>query len=273
MPNFCPPIGAELGSYAVALFFILSGYGMFLSMRKNTMNRQYIVSHLMKLYIPFVVMYLLRLVSFLCLGVMEWSFNCIPEFLILHFPLGENWFMKVIVGAYILSFLILKYIKNDYVAILVMFALSALYFNIAPRFGLGGYWFYTSFNFAFGMLLAKSKETLQTYSISTLLCLSIIFFAFFINRNFVVCGSLISLIAIIAVQYINIKNAVFDYMGHNSWLFYLSHGIFLYIYPSVISDNWKFYPLFVFGGSAIVVFCYNHIANSITKLSNHTTRQ
>lgn len=273
LPDFCPPMGYEFGSFAVALFFVLSGYGMFLSMRRNTLNRQYIFSQLKKLYTPFVIIYILRLLSFISLGIMEWDIHCIPEFLIMHFPMGENWFMKVIVGAYITSFLTLKFIKNDYIAILIMFAISTLYFNTAPRFGLGGYWYYTSLNFAFGMLLAKAKEKIQTHSIPTLICLGVMFCAFYLNKNIIVCGSLISLLAIIVIRYINIKNVVLDYMGHHSWIFYLSHGIFLYIYPSVISNNWMFYPFFVLGGTSIVVFCYNYVARSISKFINSPATQ
>lgn len=267
MPNYCPFIGGQLGSYAVALFFMLSGYGMFLSMRKNDLNNSYLFSHLKKLYIPFVVMYTIRLISFISLDIMDWSWKCIPKFLIMHYPLGENWFMKVIVSAYIISFFVLKYIKNDYIAILTIFGISCMYFNAAPHFGLGGFWYLTSLNFSLGMMLAKSKKIIQENSISTFFVVSLIFGCFFINGNLPICGSLISLLSIIAIRYVNINCRVFDYMGHHSWLFYLSHGMFLFIYPAVISHNWVYYPFFVLGATTCVVLLYNYVTHSILKVS------
>lgn len=95
MPDFYSPFGRELGSYSVAIFFMLSGYGMFLSMRKtNTLSLGYLYNHLMTLIVPFVFVFILRLFIFTALSLEIFGWHNITDLLTFTMPGGGGYVVR-----------------------------------------------------------------------------------------------------------------------------------------------------------------------------------
>lgn len=258
MPDFYSPFGRELGSYSVAIFFMLSGYGMFLSMRKtNTLSLGYLYNHLMTLIVPFVFVFILRLFIFTTLSLEIFGWHNITDLLTFTMPGGgEMWFAKIIICVYVISFVILKCFKKDYVALSILLLLSVAYYGISRYIHQQDYWYATIFNFVVGMMLAQKKEKLNPLYLLAVCVPAFLFFYHY--QSLTLSGISFSLSVISVISYVDIRNKTLEQIGYNSWLFYISHYLCLILYPIYFHYIWM-YPFFVILFAYCFVLFYNKI--------------
>ena len=82
----------SLGYLATSVFFLLSGYGLYMSINKNNpIGVPYIVSHLEKLVSPFLFVWLIDLVKYICEGGND-VFNIGISFLSFGLPGGAIYY-------------------------------------------------------------------------------------------------------------------------------------------------------------------------------------
>lgn len=220
------------GGIGVAIFFLLSGYGCFISIEKANNKLTWLVRHVVKLLIYFAISFIfILLVSCVVwkntFGVKEWALS----FIMLRFPGTTSWYFKIQLLFYALLALSEK-IKERQIYLLSIFVFT--YTVIANYSGLPDYWWKTSFCFVVGCGLAKYKDKIILIidkKFTKLILVLIGFGAFIYTRidfQYILIPQLIAYVCIagcsvIVWDWLVGKNAVFEKVGKASLAMYLVH--------------------------------------------------
>ena len=184
------------GAFGTALFFLLSGYGMFLSLHKTKdVNTSYVTNKLKKLFMPF-------LFTWMVYGI-------------------DIWFFKVIIGLYIAIILLFKLPISDTLRVIVMFIMVFGYYIIMRGLSFESWWYNSVLCFPLGMLFASRKELVKNNSLSIFMIVGcfvlsmVTTIGFFPYITFALC-------AVWFVRVVNF-NAIpgLKFIGINSLLYYL----------------------------------------------------
>ena len=211
------------GAFGTGLFFLLSGYGMFLSLQKaKEITTNYLLNKLRKLFLPFFYTWVIYLLFFIIFDRSQINLHLLSEFFTLSLPLGiDTWFFKVILGLYLLIILLFRIPISNALRITIISILVFTYYIVFRELSFGPWWYNTVLNFPLGMLFAWRKEMVQNKYYSLLIILSTLAFSFFTTISFFpyICFSLCAIwfASIINIQYIT----GLKFIGINSILFYL----------------------------------------------------
>ena len=144
------------GGIGVAVFFLLSGYGCYISIEKTSKEFIWFLKHALKMLIYFAVTF-----AFVLLFnnyVLKGSFSqkeWIQSFVALRFPGTTSWYFKIQILFYLLLALSEKAKKGQ---TYLIFGFILVYSIIASCCGLPDYWWKTSLCFAAGCSIAKYKD-------------------------------------------------------------------------------------------------------------------
>lgn len=147
-----------LGIFGVAIFLFLSGYSaMFSLVNKPNYLKKYIPKRLVRLYIPFIIVYIIYSIVLLISGYQFtiWDFVKIP---VMSLPGTLNWYLKVQLALYIVFYIIAKFSKKKKNIPLILLPICVIYMIIGMIVGLNFYWYESCFMFPLGMLFALYKE-------------------------------------------------------------------------------------------------------------------
>lgn len=162
--HFTTTIIFSWGAIGVAIFFILSGYGCFLSINKNKNNVLWTLKHITKMLFHFVIAYAI-VIGILCLIFREnIKIRDIFFYLLsLRMPGSTTWYFKIQMLFYILLFGVVK--TNKRYAHIIIMIISLMYAIITNfGFGMADYWWKTSLCFAAGCWIAKYKDKIEKYT-------------------------------------------------------------------------------------------------------------
>lgn len=275
-----PTIFQSFGYLSTSVFFLLSGYGLYLSLKRNEpISTNYIVSHISKLYIPFLFVWLMDFV--ICLYRGDYNVNDIGSSLITIGLCGGGnslWFLKEIFVIYIVAIFSFLIMKLDIQRLTTIIALTLAFVTVAVYFDLLSMWWNSVLCFPIGMFCAIKRDKIQTmlgeriiiamiilFIISfaiTIVSKSLIFPKIIIAFSMIISSIAFSICVICLVRFCNIQNKFLDWIGKNSLIFYLSH-IFLLV--NLLSIGFfAIYAIVVVLGTFFISWLY---ANSYRKLS------
>jgi hypothetical protein len=212
------------GGMGVGIFLFLSGYGLFLSLNKKTsIDRPYIVAKIKRLFEPFVIYWIVELLVLLVFNRAEIGLQLVKEIATLSIhPNIENWFFKVIVVVYIVTFCLFRWkMKNAY-RIAIMFALSVAYLLVMMKLGFGQWWYNNILAFPTGAMVAYKYEwfsrqnALLMSAIGCCLLAALLLF----HMNTLLFHLSFILFSIYAIRLVNIQNSILYFIGYNSLVFY-----------------------------------------------------
>ena len=211
------------GAFGTGLFFLLSGYGMFLSLqRTKELNLNYFLGKIKKLFIPFFYTWIIYLLLFFILDISKFNIHLIVDFITLSLPLGiDAWFFKVILALYIIIILLFKIPISHRSKVIIMSMIVCIYYITFKELSFGPWWYNTVLNFPLGMMFAWSKDKMNNSYFSLLIILLCFVFCYFTTIAFFtyICFSLCALwfVRIINIQYI----PGLKFIGTNSIFYYL----------------------------------------------------
>ena len=149
------------GAIGVSLFFLLSGYGCYFSVLKNDCYYKWLIKHIIRMFVHFIIVYVFVIALCVLFFNMEISWKeIIIELFTFRMPGSTVWYFKIQILFYI--FLILaKKIKKDYIpmiiaALSIIYVLIAKYILILPDF-----WWKTALCFAMGSFIAKYRDKVK----------------------------------------------------------------------------------------------------------------
>lgn len=183
--------------------------------------------------------------------------------------------MKEIVILYVLTFILFSVRIGDKwcINILLLFTLAFVLMS-AYKWRLLTMWWNSVLCFPLGMYCARNKQftDLLKRNNIVLLLLFIFIISFTVNTvchsryiphaigdliapvSMVVSSACFALFVISAMRFVDIHTNIFDYVGKNSLIFYLSH-IFLIVSITPISHYWL-YALLVAVGTLVLSYIY-----------------
>lgn len=252
---------SPIGYIATGLFIFISGYGNELSIIKKGTDISWIVKKVRKIYLPFLVAYILYLIT-LGIGYSE-LFPTIKDIAIdlvtVSLPNQVSWFPKVIIGCFIIHWIISKN-KNTIFQVSALSAISIIFLLYMHINGYQSYWYNTIMCYPIGAIIAVMNKEKHKYGIHIASVYTIIFvYCCFLNRSQFaqIIGSIsFSLACYLLSEYFVLKNKNFAWIGNNSFEFYILHCVCLQAFSVFINVNKLLYLVAVIIISTILVVIY-----------------
>lgn len=230
-----------LGPLGVALFFFLSGYGIYVGNGFGRLNIGFLIKRIKNVYIPFVIIRICCIPFLNVLGISNDTFSDV--FLFLLGIKGVFWYIIVIMCLYMIYYLVSQLPSCNLVKIgllaLAILGFSAYLYKIM---GLDqSYWYGNNMIFPLGVLFGyfrkDIKKIIDSYAVliflSTVICFMILAILFFVTEDLVkvfikfLIGSTLCLIFTQVLQKVNIMSPQLHWVGKHSLYIYL---IQTYIY-------------------------------------------
>ena len=252
----------DAGYLGSALFFLLSGYGLSLSLWKKKLTFSDVIRRLSKLYLPFVYFWIIGFII-----VIVSNGNPHPQVYLglIDFTLplagGGRWFIISIISLYFLEISLTaimgggKSVAYWILGIVLAFIFAQLWLKL-PQI-----WYNSILGFPIGSLCAAYKNEVQSinsreWAICLLICFLLIYgmsilcgtshywptsYAYFLVPVFKnLAGISLALIAIIAVIRIRITSIVLNYIGVNSYCFFIGHQVFVTFADIIPNINYTY---------------------------------
>ena len=252
------------GFLAVGMFFAFSGYGLLYSwkMKDNYLNG-FLRKRIAKVFIPFIMAYVVSIALHLILGGKFLISNVIKDIMILKF-LPTAWYVITIVVFYMAFYLIASLSKSEWQILLVMVAFWIIYCLICIIAKLDTFWYNSSFGFIIGILGAiidgeKFRiDRSKIRWISWLFMMVVMFILVAVTSRHLVSDVLYStvltsLTAIFVISY-EIESDLLDGLGNISYEIYLIHPIVIYCVKQLNFGFWITALLIIFLSIAIALF-------------------
>lgn len=260
----------SVGYLATALFFFISGYGNSISINKSeNVSIKWLWKRLIKIYVPFILAFLIFIVSMYIRNEEMNVLEIFKDFLIVSLPGMINWFPKVILGCFIIHYIVNKMTKNKVKQSTIIICLSIIYIILMKIFGLPSYWYNSMLCYGIGSLFTnfnfEKVNKLFLFSSST-----IIFFLLFIGKMIynIQAISIIDSVWFCVVLFmisgiLKFKNRFYNFIGTNSFEFYLMHLIWLNSFLSICEKNTYIYTCLVLVSTYLSVLLYVIIKKQI----------
>ena len=255
---FAPAFFLNIGYMATAVFFFLSGYGMFLSLeRNNPISFSYVTKKIRKLFYPYIYYWILCLcVIYFGVSTIDISKpvfnNLLYSFIRIGMPVDHtNWFFRVIVGVYIYLFIMYAFIKKSSPVIRLCFIILGVisYSLFAYSLGLESTWYKSLVCFPIGCVFAYKYDLIESLvlkygRIILVISFFVLAISYFLLRStvgYMINGAAFTLICILLMQYNRFQNLRFlNFVGTYSILFYFMQEIALSYYPICIYNQLLF---------------------------------
>lgn len=245
MPS-CPMVIWRWGDLGTAVFFFISGWGLYCSMEKREkIDYNYLLQNLKKLFIPFFIVWILVQLIF---QMIHPDYSCLKilyDGITLSFPsfdLTNLWFFKVIFLAYIISIQTFIFIENRLWRLSIISFFCCVYILLAWKIlQLPRYYWCSILCFPIGMWLSayktelcgimKYKMIIALYSL--IIYLMFLFYDFLpmpasIKYEVAYCILMVSIVSIV-----NVQSKFLYFIGKNSLLFYLIHIAVLLLFTDL----------------------------------------
>lgn len=244
------------GYLSTGTFFLLSGYGLTISLNKNSpIHWNYLINRISKMLYIFIFCYFICFICMLICGFKFSYYSILNDILTLSMPDSPTWFLKTIVLLYILYISSRIYLspKNS----IIFTSLLIILYTIIAFYKLPGYYYNSIANFALGTLLVYYKEKIIRHRY-IIIVLAIILFSIGFFYFQILSSLSYSILIIIFFSYIRIENKVINYIGINSLGFYLGQFLPLKI-AEFLPHNKLLYTFIFFIITIITVVAYNKI--------------
>lgn len=255
------------GAIGVSMFFLLSGYGCYLSLFKAERYGKWLAKHLIKMLIHFIVVFILVICILSFVSKLDIQLvDCLFNFITLRLPGSTVWYFKIQILFYIILAISMRISKKN--ACMIVVAFSLCYALIADfAIGLPDYWWKTSLCFMAGCFMAKYKDNVERLlrgnvrNLTLLLVGCLAYCVILKDSHYIFLLQIISYM-ILAFCIVMIwdwfvkSNCVLQKVGKYSLDIYLVHiGLVEGIFFMNIDVNIKII-IFIFSTAIITILCY-----------------
>ena len=216
------PIRGIWGDMGTAVFFFISGWGLYCSMEKREkVDWKYLWMNMKKLLVPFFIVWSVTEVAYQIVHPeVEWS------------GYGRIWFIQVIIGAYIVSILTFMTVKWRMLRLTIVLVLCLTYIYIGWKvLCLPQYRWGSVICFPAGMWLSAYRRELKPVLEQkwAIVIISLFLYWLFRNYDFLPLRACLKysipfcLFFVSMGSIVNIQSKWLYFIGKNSLLFYLIH--------------------------------------------------
>lgn len=223
---------SKTGRYGVAIFFMISGYGLVFS-AKEEMNANWIYRRVYHVYFPYLciqgVIYLLEKCSFNSVNIIRYFFSM------------DTWFIFVILNFYVLFYIVWKFSGHKIQWMALGVTVISVILAVA---GKDSVWYSSNFAFLIGVIAGRYDEktggwilsgrrSISIVLLASFLC-SGVFYTYFTDKSelIYVLGKIIasllwSLFILTIFAYREMSNRMINKIGAASLEIYLIHIVVL----------------------------------------------
>ncbi len=263
-PFFLSILLSNLGNMGCSVFFLLSGFGLSCSVRKNSpISLSYIYKHLIKLLNPFLFIWLIDTCIHYSDGI------SLSNLFTLSIYSNQYWFLKEIFLLY-LVFLIPCYLRGKNNILMALSTTILVIILIALK--LDSFWWNTTFCFPLGVLCSSYKDKIidlyKRYHSISLISSFVIFvisfgLSYFVSYFEILRAISFALFMVMIVSYHRYNIKFFDICSAESLKIYLFHVSLLQFFTI---QNSIVYSLMVILGTVALTYCYNQIMRMIASI-------
>lgn len=241
----------QCGTFASAVFFFLSGYGLTISLESNSIDSNYLQRRFSRLFAPYLFFWIFYLTSFAIFRPSDVYAGWGKDFLCLKMPEADTWFFRVILCSSAVYIFLYKYAKRH--AAIFTTIITVAYISACMLYAVPSWWYDTVICFPLGILHARCKA-LSTGDTGTLVILAVLFLIswnFYIGGMITACAILSIIVARISVMpAISIlHNPMLSFIGVNSLWIYFMEAIPI----DIISSHKTGFLIYVSGGIIISI--------------------
>lgn len=263
------------GFIGVNLFFLISGYGNYISIKKvNTVKSRlvWLVDRVLKLLVIYLICYFVGLVTLYLLGYRTSFAETYSNIIKLRGQLTTAWYVRIQLLVYCFLF-ISTFIKKEGLAILCLFICVLCLSNLLYRMGYEDYWWKSTLCFPAGFVLAAKREQIKKVfrnKFHVLLAGAIILFpvAYILEIATdlyllkIIGNVLLSLDMLCLAEMFQVKNVFYERVGKYSLTLYLAHiSLNAWILSERILTNIKFVEVFML--SLILAFAAEQLGSRV----------
>ena len=256
------------GAFACSLFFFMSGYGIFNSLRKrgDEIKYDYLLTHTKKIIIPVAIVYIIN--SIILPHTLTYNNITIDHSNILTLSLPEGtdiWFIKIILFDYLTTFFLFKF-TSDYKKRLVYIAITqAALIVVLYTLKAGSYWYVSNLCFVLGTLHVIFPIFKNKFLITSIFIFIIFYFCLINDIKSAPIQILGNITFCTITIYIMLKKEKWPkwlcFIGKNSLLYYLLNIPIMLLIPSNnIHPSIYFIANVIF--TTISIFLYNKVVES-----------
>lgn len=288
----------NLGAYACAIFFFISGYGLIIQYlnKKNYYLKSFLKKRFSSILIPAIngsILYLIIKFIFVDDYSLELIFD---SSLHGHTPVIDNsWFIIQLIYLYIIFYFTFKYYSKRQNKISVNFVILIITISvivtilIVKMINWGYNWYASILAFPFGLFAGGNKSYFENILIkyrkfiiifSIFFIIASAYYQVFIKRLFLidVSDNLISMIVDLiskllfvtmifsTMAFINVGNIVLNFIKNISYELYIIHGLFIYVFNNIVvvsNDLLKICLILI--SSIMVAFLMSKIDGKLVK--------
>ena len=212
----------DYGSLGCSLFFLLSGYGMWLSCsKKGKTDVPYLYRHLKKLIVPFLVAFVIAMAV---LAVRHKSIDAV-NVLTLNMPNGiDLWFFKMVFVNYVIVSLLFMRRIDDRKRIVVLGGLYVVLIPTLYYLHFANYWYLSIMQFPIGAAMAYDNRWIPKKNLWACVGVSLFAACYLARQMHVSIPVLImenTCFAVSMMTLIRHTSRLLEYIGKNSLYFYL----------------------------------------------------
>lgn len=232
-----------LGYGAVAVFLLLSGYGLEQQYRKrHDYLDGFLKNKILRLYLTFWCAYTLLLIGAMIGGAPVSQEKAIMNLLTMSILDTSTWYIKIQVLLYILFFFVFRRQIDEKQKLLLLFGVCCVYVAVCASLKIKQYWWFTTVYFPAGVLVAYSRPVvikwLKRWSIPGLVSACVMLLGIVVLRFFkgnmghallmdaVITATFVLVLFLLSYQ-IKFLSRPVEYIGQMSLELYLVHGILL----------------------------------------------
>lgn len=257
-------ITTSWGFLGTGMFFLLSGYGLYVSLENKKLEFSWIVQKSKKMLFPFTFAFFVYIILLPFYNYEGLSCSLIVDFFTLRIPNTTTWFLKAILLLYFITYIAFSKLQKKWRVYFVL--LCVVSFFLFARIFLSAEWYWTILNFPMGMFMGLYRKKIETKKFAFKMAglLSLVFFIISLERQCNVAASMFfSILATVGLSFFPVKNYILNYIGINSINFYLFQMIFLHVCLAVpLCTNVSIYLVFVI----LLTFSLSLIYNKIQKM-------
>ena len=257
-------IYGSYGYLAVGVFFFLSGYGLMTQhMSKPNYHKGFLFKRLSSILIPYILAALLFIAAGFITGKPYTVSEIFSPYIKRSTFIPYAWYISVMVGFYIVFYVLMLICKKRYRLIVVLgFVTAAAWIVTAYHFKYGAWWYNTVVLLPIGMLWALNFESIRRWASrsydSCFMVLPLFALSLYIREHVKnipyhvatgCCAALFTLLVIFLLMKLRLGNRAVNFLGKISLEIYLVQGLYIIVMHPYIKNK--------------IVFCITALALSI----------
>lgn len=255
------------GYIATGVFFFLSGFGLYMSLTtKHTLPFSWLKVKLKKLIYPFIFAFFCYCLLALFLDRNIFKLDLFKQLISFTIPGTTTWFFKVILGLYLLTWLVFRTNKSNAQKVAIICICSFIYFITARHIlNLEGFWSKSVLNFPLGMIFGLLHKRIIPSPKFEMLYLGGAFLVYIYAKFKLepwITSLCFSLLCIQLASLVNIDNTFLRYIGKESINFYLFQLIFMH-FISILTQSWFLFVPIYFSLTILLSWSYTLLDKKI----------